>query len=223
MTFMKRLLWLGASILAFLLYVSNLAFLTIAEAYKFSAVLTTILGLSLLIITLLVFVLGARKAGILKKSKPFFQKGDGKRICWGFLSILCISIIGSILLRLMHGQETTANQTSVMEMWQGGNVVVMALTIAILAPIAEEIIVRGMIPLKIFKGREGLGYIVGGIIFALLHAPTNVASCFIYGGMSFVLTWQAYKTRRLEVSIATHMVNNSLGAAIMLLSLLLGG
>lgn len=223
MTVMQRLLWLGASLLALILYISNMAFLTIAEAYKFPTALTTILGISLLVLTLLLFIWAARKAGILKKSKPFFQKGDGKRIGLGFLSIICLSIIGSILLQLFNGERTTANQSSLEGMLQNGNIVLMALTVAFLAPITEEIIVRGMIPLKIFKGYEGLGYIVGGAIFALLHGPTNLPSLFIYGGMSFVLTWQAYKTRRLEVSIATHMVNNSLATAIMLLSLLLGG
>jgi len=40
----------------------------------------------------------------------------------------------------------------------------------------------------------------------------------IYGGMSTVLTWTAYKTERLEMSILLHMILN--GIAFCLLALL---
>ena len=42
-------------------------------------------------------------------------------------------------------------------------------------------------------------------------------SFVIYGGSSVILTWLAYRTRRLEVSIAVHMSNNGIAAIIMLL------
>ena len=89
--------------------------------------------------------------------------------------------------------------------------------LGVLAPIVEEIIFRGILPLKIFKGYEGWGYIVGGLLFALFHGPTNIVSFVIYAVSSVILTLLAYRTRRLEVSIAVHMINNGLPAIIMLL------
>ena len=59
---------------------------------------------------------------------------------------------------------------------------------------------------------------MGAIVFALLHMPTNLPSVIIYGGMSTVLTWTAYKTERLEMSILLHMILN--GIAFCLLALL---
>ena len=50
--------------------------------------------------------------------------------------------------------------------------------------------------------------IIGAIVFALLHLPTNLPSLLIYGGMSTVLTWTVYKTQRLEMSILLHMIVN---------------
>lgn len=223
MTFINRLLWIGLAILALLIYISNMGFRSIAEAYKISTPLSTTLGILLLGLTLLIFVLGARKTDILSQNKPIFQKGDGKRIGLGFLSIICVSIIGSILLQVLNGDKTTSNQAYLTEMLQNGNIVVMVLTVVFLAPITEEVIFRGLIPLKIFKSYEEIGYIVGGTIFAFLHGVTNFPSLFIYGGMSFILTWMVYRTKRLEVSIAIHMINNSLGTAILLLSILFGG
>ncbi|MBZ4247815.1 CPBP family intramembrane metalloprotease, partial [Streptococcus pneumoniae] len=61
-----------------------------------------------------------------------------------------------------------------------------------------------------FRGKENVGYIVGTIIFALLHLPTNIPSLLIYGGMSTVLTWTVYKTQRLEMSILLHMIVNGI-------------
>ena len=67
---------------------------------------------------------------------------------------------------------------------------------------------RGIIPKKIFRGKENLGFVVGTIVFALLHQPSNLPSLLIYGGMSIVLSWTAYKTQRLEMSILLHMIVN---------------
>ena len=222
MTFINRLLWIGLAILALLIYISNMGFRSIAEAYKISTPLSTTLGILLLGLTLLIFVLGARKTDILSQNKPIFQKGDGKRIGLGFLSIICVSIIGSILLQVLNGDKTTSNQAYLTEMLQNGNIVVMVLTVVFLAPIAEEIIFRGIIPLKIFKGYESWGYIIGGLLFALFHGPTNIMSFVIYGGASVILTLLACRTRRLEVSIAVHMINNGLPAILMLLIPILG-
>ena len=219
MTFINRLLWIGLAILALLIYISNMGFRSIAEAYKISTPLSTTLGILLLGLTLLIFVLGARKTDILSQNKPIFQKGDGKRIGLGFLSIICVSIIGSILLQVLNGDKTTSNQAYLTEMLQNGNIVVMVLTVVFLAPIAEEIIFRGIIPLK---GYESWGYIIGGLLFALFHGPTNIMSFVIYGGASVILTLLAYRTRRLEVSIAVHMINNGLPAILMLLIPILG-
>ena len=82
----------------------------------------------------------------------------------------------------------------------------------------EKTAICGIIPKKIFRGKEKLGYLVGAVVFALLHTPTNLPSLLIYGGMSTVLTWTAYRTERLEMSILLHMIVN--GIAFCLLALL---
>ena len=75
----------------------------------------------------------------------------------------------------------------------------------------------GIVPKKIFRGKENLGFVVGTMVFALLHQPSNLPSLLIYGGMSIVLSWTAYKTQRLEMSILLHMIVN--GVAFCLLAL----
>ena len=47
--------------------------------------------------------------------------------------------------------------------------------------------------------------------------PSNLPSFLIYGWMSAVLTWTAYRTRRLELSILVHMVLNSISFILLAL------
>ena len=222
MTWWKRLVWVGCAFLALVLYVLPMLFQQLAITYQFPKQWTSGLGLSLIFLTLLVFAVVAKKTGILSQSGKFFQQGDGKRIALGLLGMWLISVLGTVLLRWLHGEMTTANQASLMEEFRRGNAMLLPIMLGVLAPIAEEIIFRGIIPLKIFKGYESWGYIIGGLLFAIFHGPTNIMSFVIYGGASVILTLLACRTRRLEVSIAVHMINNGLPAILMLLIPILG-
>lgn len=217
MTWWKRLIWGGCAFLALALYMLPMLFQQLAITYQFPKQWTIGLGLLLIFLALIVFVVVAKKTGILSQSGKIFQKGDGKRIALGLLGMVLISVLGTVLLRLLHGEVTTANQASLMEEFRRGNTMLLVIMLGVLAPIAEEIIFRGIIPLKIFKGYESWGYIIGGLLFAIFHGPTNIMSFVIYGGASVILTLLACRTRRLEVSIAVHMINNGLPAIIMLL------
>ena len=217
MTWWERLIWGGCAFLTLGLYILPMLFQQVAIIYQFPKQWTIGLGILLIFLVLLVFVAVAKKAGILSQSGKIFQKGDGKRIALSLLGMLLISVLGTVLLRWLHGEVTTANQASLMEEFRRGDIILLSIMLGILAPIAEEIIFRGIIPLKIFKGYESWGYIIGGLLFALFHGPTNIMSFVIYGGASVILTLLAYRTRRLEVSIAVHMINNGLPAILMLL------
>ena len=134
-----------------------------------------------------------------------------------YLVIFATNLLGSALLRMMN-ETTTSNQSILNGLVQNSSLISTFFLIVLVAPICEEILCRGIIPQKIFRGKEKLGFVVGAIVFALLHTPTNLPSVIIYGGMSAVLTWTAYKTERLEMSILLHMILN--GIAFCLLALL---
>lgn len=80
----------------------------------------------------------------------------------------------------------------------------------------RKIICRGIIPTKLFEGYEKIGYIFGWLLFTLAHLPTNPPSFLIYGWMSAVLTWTAYRTKRLEMSIFLHLVINGMSILILI-------
>ena len=172
---------------------------------------------ALSIVVLIVFIIGARKTQLATFNLSFFKAKDLARLVLSYLVIFATNLLGSLLLRLTN-EATTSNQSILNGLVQNSSLISTFFLLVLIAPICEEILCRGIIPKKIFRGKEKLGFIVGAIVFALLHMPTNLPSVIIYGGMSAVLTWTAYKTERLEMSILLHMILN--GIAFCLLALL---
>ena len=172
---------------------------------------------ALSIVVLIVFIIGARKTQLATFNLSFFKAKDLARLVLSYLVIFATNLLGSLLLRLTN-EATTSNQSILNGLVQNSSLISTFFLLVLIAPICEEILCRGIIPKKIFRGKEKLGFIVGTIVFALLHMPTNLPSVIIYGGMSTVLTWTAYKTERLEMSILLHMILN--GIAFCLLALL---
>ena len=172
---------------------------------------------ALSIVVLVVFIIGSRKTKLATFNLSFFKAKDLARLVLSYLVIFATNLLGSALLRMMN-ETTTSNQSTLNGLVQNSSLISTFFLIVLVAPICEEILCRGIIPQKIFRGKEKLGFVVGAIVFALLHTPTNLPSMIIYGGMSTVLTWTAYKTERLEMSILLHMILN--GIAFCLLALL---
>ena len=172
---------------------------------------------ALSIVVQIVFIIGARKTQLATFNLSFFKAKDLARLVLSYLVIFATNLLGSLLLRLTN-EATTNNQSILNGLVQNSSLISTFFLLVLIAPICEEILCRGIIPKKIFRGKEKLGFIVGVIVFALLHMPTNLPSVIIYGGMSTVLTWTAYKTERLEMSILLHMILN--GIAFCLLALL---
>lgn len=174
---------------------------------RFPLLQSGLLVSALSLLVLLVFIIGARKSQLASFSLSFFKAKDLARLALSYLVILAFNIFGVLLLRLMN-ETTTSNQSNINDLVQNSSLISSFFLLVLIAPICEEILCRGMIPKKIFRGKEKLGYIIGAIVFALLHLPTNLPSLLIYGGMSSVLTWTVYKTQRLEMSILLHMIVN---------------
>lgn len=180
---------------------------------------------ALSIVVLIVFIIGARKTQLATFNLSFFKAKDLARLVLSYLVIFATNLLGSVLLRLTN-EATTSNQSILNGLVQNSSLISTFFLLVLIAPICEEILCRGIIPKKIFRGKEKLGFVVGAIVFALLHLPTNLPSLLIYGGMSTVLTWTVYKTQRLEMSILLHMIVNGvffcLLALVVIMSRILG-
>ena len=222
---LNRAGWLLIFLLATILYQIPIGVTAILTLNAVPLLQSGLMVAGISIVVLGLFIFGARKTQLASFNFSFFKAKDLARLGLSYLVILGSNILGSILLQLSK-ETTTANQSQINDMVQNSSLISSFSLLVLIAPICEEILCRGVIPKKLFRGKENVGYIVGAIIFALLHLPTNLPSLLIYGGMSTVLTWTVYKTQRLEMSILLHMIVNGvffcLLALVVILSRTLG-
>ena len=214
---LDRGIWVLIFLVALVLSQLPLILSALLSARQFPLLQSGLLVALLSVAILTVFIFGARKTEIATFNLSFFKAKDLARLVLSYLVIFTSNLFGSALLRLMN-ESTTSNQSTINNLVQNSSLISSFFLLVLIAPICEEILCRGIIPKKIFRGKEKLGYLVGAVVFALLHTPTNLPSLLIYGGMSTVLTWTAYRTERLEMSILLHMIVN--GIAFCLLALL---
>ena len=214
---LDRGIWVLIFLIGLVLSQLPLILSALLSARQFPLLQSGLLVALLSVAILTVFIFSARKTEIATFNLSFFKAKDLARLVLSYLVIFASNLFGSALLRLMN-ESTTSNQSTINNLVQNSSLISSFFLLVLIAPICEEILCRGIIPKKIFRGKEKLGFVVGAIVFALLHMPTNLPSVIIYGGMSTVLTWTAYKTERLEMSILLHMILN--GIAFCLLALL---
>ena len=214
---LDRGIWVLIFLIGLVLSQLPLILSALLSARQFPLLQSGLLVALLSVAILTVFIFSARKTEIATFNLSFFKAKDLARLVLSYLVIFTNNLFGSALLRLMN-ESTTSNQSTINNLVQNSSLISSFFLLVLIAPICEEILCRGIIPKKIFRGQEKLGYLVGAVVFALLHTPTNLPSLLIYGGMSTVLTWTAYRTERLEMSILLHMIVN--GIAFCLLALL---
>ena len=213
----KRLIWLGIFFVAiFLSQVPMLTLVMLQKTQLESIWSTVIVGItSTAVVTL--FLYGAHKSKLLNLKSKLFTINDAPRIALSYVAIIVGNMIGAIWLHLLK-QTTTSNQETINTLISETSLISSFFVIVIVAPLCEEVICRGIIPTKLFEGYEKIGYIFGWLLFTIAHIPNNLPSFLIYGWMSAVLTWTAYRTKRLEMSILLHLVIN--GMSILMLILL---
>lgn len=213
----KRLIWLGIFFVAiFLSQVPMLTLVMLQKTQLESIWSTVIVGItSTAVVTL--FLYGAHKSKLLNLKSKLFTINDAPRIALSYVAIIVGNMIGAIWLHLLK-QTTTSNQETINSLISETSLISSFFVIVIVAPLCEEVICRGIIPTKLFEGYEKIGYIFGWLLFTIAHIPNNLPSFLIYGWMSAVLTWTAYRTKRLEMSILLHLVIN--GMSILMLILL---
>lgn len=214
--FRKRLAWFGILLVAIFLSQTPMLTLAILTKIQFNPIWSTILVSLISILVLAIFLYGVHKSKLLDLKSKLFTVNDVPRIVFSYLTIYVGNLVGGIWLQLMK-QTTTSNQQVINNLISESSLISSFFLIVLIAPICEEIICRGIIPTKLFQGYEKFGYVIGWLIFLLAHMPSNLPSFLIYGWMSTVLTWTAYRTRRLEMSISVHMLLNSISFILLAL------
>ena len=84
---------------------------------------------------------------------------------------------------------------------------VLFLDLCILAPVTEEIFMRGLLQGTVFKNTY-IGLVTTSVLFAYLHGPYTISSFITYLGMGFAFGIRYKTSDNLWNSILLHVINN---------------
>ena len=84
---------------------------------------------------------------------------------------------------------------------------VLFLDLCVLAPISEEIFMRGLLQGTVFKNTY-IGLVTTSVFFAYLHGPYTISSFITYLGMGFAFGIRYKTSDNLWNSILLHVINN---------------
>ena len=205
----RNALWLLLFVPLFFLSQLPLISMLFSIRNGLDAWIVTLLTLVATVVVLIVFYV------VMKKSP--LEDIDIRVITWPalgrnflfFLLLIANNMLAYPLLKQEAG-GTTANQAALNELQSHAPFLAMGMVVILVAPILEELLCRAIIPRLIFRGAEPIGYLAGALFFTYLHGPSTLGEWVAYGGMSLILTWVAYRYKRIEYSICLHMTLNAL-------------
>ncbi|HFU4500690.1 TPA: lysostaphin resistance A-like protein [Streptococcus suis] len=141
---------------------------------------------------------------------------DRKFLTWKGLGLVALTFSGIYLSKKigyfimdLQGIEDTANQMDIETILEKIPAWLAFIHFVCLPAISEEIIVRGYLFKKLFEKYKMLGIVVSGLIFALLHGPTDLGSWVLYSLPGFLYGYLYYKTDYLIYPMAVHFINNA--------------
>lgn len=150
--------------------------------------------------------------GYFSFGKEPFRQVSGK------VMLLCVLLIfASMFAFNILAEELGLPDTLAETLQQVSNNVLGCVSIAVLAPILEEVLFRGAIQGYLMrKYNPTVGIVVASAIFGLIHMnPIQIFYAFFLG---LIFGWIYYRTRSLMPVVIGHVLNNSLAAASMILA-----
>ncbi|WP_368863099.1 lysostaphin resistance A-like protein [Staphylococcus hominis] len=180
-------------IVIILFFICEALFLTYMNKPVFSIIGVICLLLTLLLCKLFKFNLFSFKA--LKRNE----------IVLIIISFLVIEITTYLITTFF---PLPSNQESLSKMVDQSNLIVAIITLGILIPIIEECIFRGVFIKVLFQKSQRIGVIISILLFTFAHGPSSVTDFIIYGLPAVIYSVSYYKTKRLEIPIIIHIMNN---------------
>lgn len=154
----------------------------------------------------------------------FLKLFTNKRYILIILGGVVLMYLSNILLTVLYdslGIVGTSENQELLEELIITNPLAMLLPVALLIPVIEEILFRGVL-LEFFEKRLGIivGAILSSTLFAFLHVTDASSLIFlpVYFTLGLILTIIYIKSgKNIMVSIAAHVVNNTLAVIAMLM------
>ena len=155
----------------------------------------------------------AFKENITEESRIYKYRYTWIAIAAYYVFVITASIVGA---SFGITTQTQANQNALNELLKY-NAPILVTYMTVIAPILEEVIFRHIIPKRLSFGTKNdwFGYVIGFILFLMLHSPQGVMGYITYGGMALMFTFMRIYYNNINASILTHITWNSIIVLIM--------
>lgn len=162
---------------------------------------------------------GKQEGKLSKKERLRFPTGEELAKCL----ILALGVSGSstlwfvfvdrVLMNFSFWAQSTERFNSIFPPLGPGNFVFMMLSLVLLGPVVEELLFRGLVFNALERAGSGWLSVIGSaVLFGLFHGE---AVQVIYTSLMGLVAGLVYRrTRRLDLTIAIHIINNLLSAGI---------
>ncbi|HDP5854185.1 CPBP family intramembrane metalloprotease [Staphylococcus aureus] len=129
-----------------------------------------------------------------------------KEILIIFMSLVLIKVLDYILS--FWQSAVSPNDESIIQHFSGTPFLLLAISIAIVPAIVEELIFRGFLLRVFFRKHLFIGTLVSSFLFAILHDGSTVMDYIPYFYFGVILSISYLITKRIEVPILIHFLNN---------------
>lgn len=138
-----------------------------------------------------------------------FKKINLYDLLYLFLGYLII--LSTDLIYIFFNNQEIANQSNIEKSFENFPLMSLIILLALIPAIIEEYVFRGLVLRVFFRNHLFLGLVASSILFALYHESMNITGYIPYfiSGVIFSLIY--LKTKKIEVSIGAHFLNNFIG------------
>lgn len=157
------------------------------------------------------FLMSCRKGSLsYRRALPFdFPEDKSKAfylICAGFAFCLASNYLAVYFNALLDGVGVGTAENEVVESVSGGDTLLNFLCAAVVAPLIEELVFRGVIMQPLRRFGNVFAVVASALLFGLSHGgPSNVVFAFLCGvALGFVVI----ASKSIWVGIAVHFLNN---------------
>ncbi|MFD1672153.1 CPBP family intramembrane glutamic endopeptidase [Agrilactobacillus yilanensis] len=143
------------------------------------------------------------------------QKLDRKAwitIGWGYVVMFIAKFAFSSLNIAISHQQVTENDQAIMNLIGGQNRNIALMTIMMgvfFAPLAEELLFRGILMNMFFKHRFWLSVLLSGLVFGLSHSNSTWTGALLYIALGAILGFIYKRTNNLKITLVLHFLNNA--------------
>ncbi|MDP4469252.1 CPBP family intramembrane glutamic endopeptidase [Staphylococcus hyicus] len=121
---------------------------------------------------------------------------------------ILIALIDQLLFLLL-GSGETSNDQAIDQAIQMRSTIWLVILGTFIGPFIEEVVYRGMGLKYMFRGLPIVGVIILSTFFTYTHGPSNVIEFLIYFQSAVLYSLVYLKTKRIELPLLMHVVNNA--------------